>query len=156
MAYPNGDTYVGDVVNGMRQGEGVYRYKATGNRYDGGFKNNMMDGRGTFTYASGNRYEGGFRGGLKEGSATFYYASGEVDLIRTARNIDVGEGVRWSADRTRAFRLVEGRTDDPIPSWRVPEPISLHEAAQIARANGLPEVPPPHVHVDTVARKASA
>ena len=46
---------------------------------------------------------------------------------------DVGEGAQWSADRTAAWRLRDGK---------VVEEISLEEARRIAEAVGEP-VPPP-------------
>ena len=41
------------------------------------FKNDKMEGIGTFTYTNGNRYEGEFKEGKMEGKGTFINAEGK-------------------------------------------------------------------------------
>ena len=60
---------------------------------------------------------------------TGHYASGEVEVGRYKGGARVGEGARWSADRTTAWRLRDGKRG---------ESISLEEAKQIADKVGLP------------------
>ena len=87
IAYPNGDVYVGEMVNHLRHGLGVYyrnngfnRYEGrwehnfkngfgilyfekTGNWYEGDFMHDSMHGKGIYCYHDGRRFEGEFAGG---------------------------------------------------------------------------------------------
>jgi len=47
--YPNGDKFVGNYVNGTREGKGVYRY-ANGDKYDGEWIANNKHGIGIKVY----------------------------------------------------------------------------------------------------------
>ena len=67
---------------------------------------------------NGDVYEGGWDG----------RRDGEVDVGRYSSDYRVGEGVRWSEDRKRAFRLVRGN---------VQEEIDLAEAGRICDGLGL-------------------
>jgi hypothetical protein len=72
-------------------------------------------------------YEGEYKGGAMEGFGTYQYVDGRAEVGRYQGNVDVGEGVRWSADRTTAWRLNDGK---------VVEEISLDTADRIARKIG--------------------
>ena len=64
---PNeGDKYEGDWKDGMLHGKGTYTW-AVGHKYVGGWKNGKMHGKGTFTNASGSKYVGEFWYGEYEG-----------------------------------------------------------------------------------------
>lgn len=76
--YPSGDTYEGEYRAGLREGEGVYVYKAKGWRYAGGFKAGLRHGLGTMTYSNGERYVGYWAGGVKCGQGTMYFASKDI------------------------------------------------------------------------------
>ena len=56
IKYDNG-RYVGQVVNGLREGKGIY-YFNNGNRYEGDYRNGKREGKGIFYWNSGSRYEG--------------------------------------------------------------------------------------------------
>ena len=45
LTYQNGDRYVGEIVNGKRDGYGIYYY-AEGNYYYGQYKDNRRRGYG--------------------------------------------------------------------------------------------------------------
>ena len=51
---------------------------ANGNEYVGEFKNNEMNGQGTYTFADGSKYVGEFKNGLRNGLGTYTTADGEV------------------------------------------------------------------------------
>jgi len=78
---------------------------------------------------NGDVYEGGWNNGFKDGPGTYRWKDGEVDISRYSSDYRVDEGVRWSENRQRAFRLVRGN---------VQEEISLGEASRIARDLDLP------------------
>src|SRR5215510_11115975 len=59
LTYANGDVYVGETVNGKRQGEGVYTYK-DGKRYTGAWQDDKRQGQGTMTFPNGDKYVGEF------------------------------------------------------------------------------------------------
>ena len=46
--------------------------------------------------------------GWYHGVGTYYHRDGEADVGRFENGDDVGEGVRWSADRKTAWRLEDG------------------------------------------------
>ena len=61
---------------------------------------------------------------------TYTYADGEVDVSCYEAGADVGQGVKWSADRATAWELQASK--------KVPGGIPLDEAAKIAERIGLP------------------
>ena len=68
--------YVGQVVNGLREGKGIY-YVFNGDRYEGNFRNGKREGKGIEYYHNGDRYEGDFRNDKKEGKGIMYYSNGD-------------------------------------------------------------------------------
>ena len=102
---------------------------ANGNSYEGEWAEGKQHGKGTYTFADGSSHEGEFAEGNKHGKGTYTYASGAVKVGCYEANADVGQGVRWSADRTEAVELQAGEAVRGIP---------LDEAAQIAERIGLP------------------
>ena len=48
--YPNGDSYDGYFIDGIREGRGVYRYAANGEKYDGDWLKNLKHGIGKMSY----------------------------------------------------------------------------------------------------------
>ena len=88
-----------------------------------------MHGRGKYSYASGNVYEGEWAEEKKHGKGTFTYASGAVEVGCYEAGADVGQGVKWSADRATAWEVQAGEVGRTIP---------LDEAATIAKRIGLP------------------
>jgi hypothetical protein len=77
---------------------------------------------------NGDVYEGGWSNGFKDGPGMYRWRDGEVDVSRYSSDYRVGEGVRWSGDRKRAFRLVRGNVQDEI---------DLDESDRIAAGLGL-------------------
>ena len=68
--------YIGQVLNGLREGKGIYYYN-NGDKYEGFWKNNKKDGKGIYYYNDGNRYEGEWKNGIKEGKGIYYYNDGD-------------------------------------------------------------------------------
>src|ERR1700682_6131457 len=56
------DTYVGDFVNGWREGKGTYTWE-NGARLEGTFKKGRAEGPGVYVSAKGIRYEKDFVNG---------------------------------------------------------------------------------------------
>ena len=77
-------------------------------------------------------YEGEWRADRAEGRGAFHYAGGKAEIGTYKNGKDVGEGLRWSTDREKVWRLHEGELQ---------EAVSQREAQKIAKRIGLP-VPP--------------
>ena len=97
--------------------------------YEGQYKEGKMHGKGRYAFVDGNIYEGEWEADLRHGKGKYTYASGHVEIGCYEANADVGQAVKWSADRAQAWEVQDGR---PVRS------ISLDEAAQIAARIGLP------------------
>ena len=92
--------YVGQVVNGLREGKGIEYYN-DGNRYEGDFRNDKREGKGIYYYNDGDRYEGDFRNDKKEGKGIFYFNNGnryEGDFRNDNRE---GKGIMYWNDGDR-------------------------------------------------------
>jgi hypothetical protein len=74
LEYKKGSIYVGEVVNGIREGCGSTR-KKNGDSYTGEYKNNQRHGNGIYTYACGDKYEGQFVENKKHGYGIYTYAT---------------------------------------------------------------------------------
>ena len=125
----NGNEYEGEWKNDKREGHGKAKYN-TGDVYIGNWKNCKRHGHGTMYIENGDVYEGGWNNGFKDGPGTYRWRDGEVDISRYSSDYRVEEGVRWSEDRQRVFRLVRGN---------VQEEVDLGEADRIAHSLGLPQ-----------------
>lgn len=75
MKYSNGTEYIGDWVNGVRQGRGKMRYD--NGVYDGEWQNDQKNGKGTYIWNDGKRYDGAYEDDVRSGEGVF---SGWVDL----------------------------------------------------------------------------
>ena len=67
--------YVGQVLNGLREGKGIC-YWEDGDRYEGNYKNDNKEGKGIYYYNDGDIYEGDFKNDNMEGKGINYYRSG--------------------------------------------------------------------------------
>jgi hypothetical protein len=76
VGYPNGDRYEGEFKDGLLNGWGVY-YHRNGDKYEGQFSADMKCGRGTFTGINGDKYIGEFNGDMKCGRGSIVYANGD-------------------------------------------------------------------------------
>ncbi|MBF0518658.1 MAG: protein kinase [Nitrospirae bacterium] len=74
--WPNSDKYIGQWKDRKRHGDGEFFSWADGIKYKGGFKNDMYDGQGTYTYPDGCKYDGEFKDGNKNGQGTETYPDG--------------------------------------------------------------------------------
>ena len=84
-----GATYVGQYVNGLREGDGTFTWSskgpASGSVYEGEYKNNRRNGKGKRTYGDGSILEGDWKDNElwngtkynKEGNISGKYVNGE-------------------------------------------------------------------------------
>lgn len=83
ITYPSGNTYVGNVVNGQRFGNGIFTWYRNGSKiasYSGIWMNGQMNGSGKYYYTSNNYpyLSGSFTAGKPDGAATYYKESGNA------------------------------------------------------------------------------
>lgn len=140
------------VIDRMK---GTVTWPATGDVFEGALDDRCVpDGPGRLTYAaSGDVFEGDFVNGLRHGKGAYHHASGVVTVGTFVRDRLTGTGLRWSADRRRAWALSEGVTDmqykkvAPVDEnttalglqWHGSEhgAVPLEIAWRLAAANGL-------------------
>lgn len=99
LNYTNGDKYEGELINGQREGYGVYYYH-NGDKYEGIWLQNKKHGMGSMYYKDGNMYVGQWKYSEKEGTGVFYSRSGEKfegEFVNSKRH---GKGKLTSADGT--------------------------------------------------------
>ena len=80
--YPNGDTFEGYYIDGIREGRGIYRYASTGEKYDGEWIKNLKHGIGRMSYMRKGKpngeYNGFWENGRRHGEGVMNYANGDV------------------------------------------------------------------------------
>ncbi len=92
VAYPNGDRYEGEMLNGLMHGWGVY-YHQNGDRYEGQFEYDLKHGSGVIAYTSGDRYEGGFASDGRSGKGRHYMKNGDKYVGEFENDAMHGNGV---------------------------------------------------------------
>jgi hypothetical protein len=97
LSYTNGDKYEGEVLNGVREGHGIYYYH-NGDKYEGWWQNNKKHGMGTLYYKDGNLYIGQWRNSEKEGIGTLYFRNGEKYYGEFKSGKKNGKGYLVAAD----------------------------------------------------------
>lgn len=67
--YPNGAQYEGEwkCINGIKYRDGVGKFTYGPEQYEGGWKNDLMNGEGVYQFASGARYTGSFSNNVFHG-----------------------------------------------------------------------------------------
>ena len=73
VQYPNGDSYDGGFKDGLRDGEGTYTYAEAGNKYEGEWKLNKKNGIGKMTFGADGEYYGHFENGKRSGEGVYKY-----------------------------------------------------------------------------------
>ena len=79
------------------------------------------------TTSASSSFEGMFRGGKRNGRGKYQLTDGRVEIYRYVNDARVGDGVRWSANRKKAWRMNDGK---------VTKRVSIEEAAAIAKRCG--------------------
>lgn len=81
VTYPNSDTYVGDIKNGTRNGQGTYTWlsqeRYAGCVYKGGYVDGRREGMGVMTFPDGGVYKGEFKRNGMCGQGTYFYPNGD-------------------------------------------------------------------------------
>ena len=109
IKYDNG-RYVGQVVNGLKEGKGIFYWK--NDRYEGDFRNDKREGKGIYYYKSGSRYEGDYRNGKKDGKGIFYWNGGDRYEGDWKNDNMEGKGIKYFNNGDR--RMGDYSNDKPI------------------------------------------
>lgn len=103
----NGNTYEGEWSNGVMQGHGIYE-RADEFVYEGEFKYNIRDGKGTLIYLDeaedhylGDKYEGEFHNNEFEGYGKYSFANGDIYEGEFHESAFEGKGVLIFGDGFR-------------------------------------------------------
>lgn len=68
-----------------------------------------------------------FRNGMRNGRGKYQLTDGRVEIYRYVNDNRVGDGVRWSSDRKKAWKMNGGK---------VVKRISMEDATAIANRSG--------------------
>ena len=71
-----------------------------GDTYEGGIKDGLLDGKGTYTWANGLKYVGQWRKGKKHGFGTIYYTEENKYIGNWINDIAEGYGVMYLDGKT--------------------------------------------------------
>jgi hypothetical protein len=71
----NGDKFEGQYKGDLINGKGTYYY-LNGDKYVGDWKNDLREGKGIFYWENGNKYEGEYKKDEREGKGILYYKNG--------------------------------------------------------------------------------
>ena len=74
--FASGNKYEGEWKDDMKNGRGVYTF-ASGNKYDGEWKDNKKNGRGVYTFTNGNKYDGEWKDSKENGHGVYMYSNGD-------------------------------------------------------------------------------
>ena len=78
--YPDGDKYVGDWKDGVRNGQGIFTFgkgKHEGDKFVGEYKDGVRNGQGTYTWTNGQKYVGEWKDEKENGQGTMSLSNGE-------------------------------------------------------------------------------
>ena len=76
--YENGEYYIGQFRNGLRNDKGILYYKNGNIKYDGEFVDDEFEGNGKYYYENGEYYVGNWYKGSKGGKGKMYYKNRNI------------------------------------------------------------------------------
>ena len=91
------DTYDGGFKNGMESGQGTYIWD-NGDKYIGNWANGKRDGQGTTTMANGDSYEGNWKNSKLNGPGTYVWANGVKYVGNFVDGQMMGQGIYYFTD----------------------------------------------------------
>jgi len=72
------ELYIGDFENNMRNGFGKLLFHQSGNKYEGNFVNDKIEGEGTYRWSFGDYYTGEFKNGVLNGYGIYKWLNGDI------------------------------------------------------------------------------
>ena len=95
--YENGNKYIGQFVNGKREGYGIM-YFSKGGKYEGHWKNGLAEGKGIEYYQNGDRFEGDYHEDEEHGQGIYYFKNGDRIMGDYINGNKVRKHVKLSAN----------------------------------------------------------
>lgn len=95
FTYSDGETYVGEFKNGLKNGQGTKTRADGSNKYVGEWQSNGYGGRGTYTWEDGRKYVGEWQNSSMEGQGTLTFTDGTVQKGFWKDNEFVGTKYKW-------------------------------------------------------------
>ena len=92
IEYAGGDSYEGQVLRGLKHGQGTYTW-ANGATYTGAWANNVPCGDGAYSWLDGESYKGAFKYGRRHGSGVYTWTSGASFVGVFRDDVPVGKGI---------------------------------------------------------------
>ena len=136
VRYING-RYVGQLVNELREGKGVY-YFNNGDKYEGEWKKNNVDGKGIYYYDTGDIYKGEWKNNTEDGKGIYYYKNGDIFKGNYKNGKREGKGIfyyyegnkfegEWKNDKKEGNGVIYYRNGDrQIGDYCNDKPIGNH------------------------------
>ena len=101
VTYENGDKYIGEIKNGLKNGKGTMYYNNK-DKYEGEWKNDKMEGTGTYTFhIDGSEYKGELKNDKMEGKGKFTFKNGNIYVGECYNNKREGKGILYYSDGNR-------------------------------------------------------
>ena len=83
VSFANGDSYAGELSDGLFHGEGHYKYAGQDGKafYKGQFQRGDKHGRGTRVFSNGSKYDGKFWYNEMQGHGIMNYGNGDLYIV---------------------------------------------------------------------------
>lgn len=134
--FANGDRYEGDMVDGVRDGVGVYTWaNALEGTYAGEFVDGAIAGLGVKRWADGAAYYGSRSREAREGYGVFAYADGGGYEGEWAMGAPDGHGVVWTPEGTVKSQGVWA-ANVLVEAWITPAPVATADTSPTPVAAG--------------------
>ncbi|WP_199621331.1 HAD-IIIA family hydrolase [Paenibacillus alkalitolerans] len=95
--YDNGEKYEGQLVRGLKHGQGIYTWK-DGTVYIGFWSKDLEDGYGEKKFANGDIYRGYWKNGAFDGEGTYIWKDGETYEGQWEDGLQHGFGTKISSN----------------------------------------------------------
>lgn len=129
VRYPNGETYVGQMQDGLRSGRGSYSWP-DGRKYTGSFERGFPNGQGVYTFANGEKYQGDFVDNRRTGQGTYSWPDGRKYVGAFRDDVPNGQGTyTWADGRRQVGEFQNGQFVDDRTTMVA---VSLETRAQVA------------------------
>ena len=98
-AWPNGEKYEGEFIDGKQNGQGAFLLSG-GREYVGQFQDGNFNGQGTLTMPDGGKYVGAFKDDKPNGQGTFTLSDGRKYVGEFKDGNFHGQGIyTWPSDQ---------------------------------------------------------
>ncbi len=107
----NGEVYTGELVDGLRSGEGSYAWP-DGRRYTGTFRRGLPNGHGTYTLPNGEKYVGEFVDNRRTGQGVYTWPDGRKYVGEFRDDKPSGQGTyTWLDGKRYDGEFRDGQAD---------------------------------------------